>query len=218
MRSELVWSESALAGWLIAAPLGEHTLDAAAIAGERPLEIEIGSGKGAFLLAAAQARPDTVFLGCELKKLHAHFVASRCAKRGLNNARAMQVDGLRLLQTLLPAACAQAVHLYFPDPWWKRAHKKRKVYTPLFFAAAARVLRPDGLLHTATDVPHVAAEIDAAVNASGCFAALPPPPLDAAAPRSNFHEKALQNGHVIERRLFRLDAARTAQTISPCPR
>lgn len=204
MRAELVWSEAALAGWFLATPPAGATLDVACLSAGRPLEIEVGSGKGAFLLAAAQALPDICFLGCEVKKLHALFVASRCAKRALPNAKMLRVDGLRLLQELLPAGSVSAVHLYFPDPWWKRAHHKRKVYTPAFFTAAARALKPDGLLHTATDVARVAAEIDSTVLACGRFDNLVPAPLAADAPVSNFHKKALENGHQIERRLFRV--------------
>ncbi len=204
MRSELLLPTHALDGWLIPEPLEGMHLNIQALTHGRPLEIEIGSGKGQFLLDACQRRPEVQFLGCEVKKLQAGFVASRVAKRGLRNGCAMRTDGLRLLQELLPPASIAAVHLYFPDPWWKRSHWKRRIYTPELFQAAAKVLVRGGVFHTATDVPHVAALIDAAAAASGRFFPGPVEPEAPDAPRSNFHTKALAKGHIIERRRFLL--------------
>lgn len=204
MRSELLLPSHALSGWLLSEPAEGSHLDVAALAEGRPLEVEIGSGKGQFLLDACQSRPEIHFLGCEVKKLKAAFVATRIAKRGLKNGSAMRADGLRLLQSFLPPASVAAVHLYFPDPWWKRSHWKRRIYTPALFDAAARALARGGLIHTATDVPHVAELIDAAVLATNRFTPLPLAPEVPDAPRSNFHVKALRNGHLIERRCFGL--------------
>ena len=117
-----------------------------------PLEIEMGSGKGLFLSSAAAARPDRNFLGVEIAKKYAAHCAARCARAELANAVMISGDGLRLFREFLPAASAAAVHVYFPDPWWKKRHRKRRVLNELFLLDVHRVLQPAGTLHFWTDV------------------------------------------------------------------
>jgi len=119
---------------------------------EAPLEVEAGSGKGLFLIGAATARPEHNFLGMELAKRYAHFAASRLAKRGLPNAVMVSGDALRVMHEIIPTACVAAVHVYFPDPWWKKRHRKRRVMNEALLADVVRVLKPGGRLHFWTDV------------------------------------------------------------------
>lgn len=117
-----------------------------------PLEVEVGSGKGLFLQNAARARPDTNFLGIEVAHKYARFSAARLANRELANAVMVSGDGLRIFRELLPDASLAAVHVYFPDPWWKQRHRKRRVLTSEFLADVSRTLQPGGVLHFWTDV------------------------------------------------------------------
>lgn len=117
-----------------------------------PLEIEVGSGKGMFLVTASAERPGHNFLGCEIARNYARLAAARLVRAGRNNAVVLQGDALRLFRELLPDACAVAVHVYFPDPWWKQRHRKRRVMKPEFLADVERVLEPGGSLHFWTDV------------------------------------------------------------------
>jgi tRNA (guanine-N7-)-methyltransferase len=117
-----------------------------------PLEIEIGSGKGLFLTSAASQRPFHDFLGMEIAQKYAQFCAARLAKRGLTNARMVSGDAQRVFIEFLPDQCAIAVHIYFPDPWWKKRHKKRRVVNERFLPHIQRVLQGDGTLHFWTDV------------------------------------------------------------------
>jgi len=119
---------------------------------EAPLEVEIGSGKGLFLRTAAAAQPEVDYLGIEIAPRYAQFAAAGLARRGLVNAIVVVGDAVRLFEELLPADCLAAVHLYFPDPWWKRRHKKRRVIRESFLAELERTLRPGGTLHFWTDV------------------------------------------------------------------
>jgi tRNA (guanine-N7-)-methyltransferase len=116
------------------------------------LEIEIGSGKGLFLLNASAAQPDRNFLGVEIAKKYARFAAYRLAQHGHTNAYVLAGYGLTLFRDLLPDHAAAAVHVYFPDPWWKERHRKRRVIQPGFVRDVARVLRPGGVFHFWTDV------------------------------------------------------------------
>ena len=116
------------------------------------VEVEVGSGKGLFLRTAAAARPEVDFLGIEIAPRYARFAAARLARDGLPNAVVVIADALRLFAEILPDECLAAVHLYFPDPWWKRRHKKRRVLRESFVRDVERTLRPGGLLHYWTDV------------------------------------------------------------------
>jgi len=117
-----------------------------------PIEIEIGSGKGLFLQNVATGNPDHDFLGIEVSRKYARFTAARLAQRELPNAIAVHGDGLRLFHELLPEAALFAVHVYFPDPWWKKRHHKRRVMTASLLADVVRTLQPAGRLHFWTDV------------------------------------------------------------------
>lgn len=119
---------------------------------ERPVEVEIGFGKGLFLLLAAQARPNVNFVGVEIARKYQLFAATRMAKRGLTNVRLAKADARSFLSDHVASASAEAVHVYFPDPWWKKRHHKRRLMTPEFADECARVLRPGGRLLFATDV------------------------------------------------------------------
>ncbi|HEX4148518.1 MAG TPA: tRNA (guanosine(46)-N7)-methyltransferase TrmB [Pirellulales bacterium] len=117
-----------------------------------PLEIELGSGKGLFLTSAATANPGTDFLGLEVARKYAEFSAARLAKRDLGNARVVHGDGLRVFRERLPAGSVAAIHVYFPDPWWKARHRKRRVMNSAFLTDVERTLMPGGRLHFWTDV------------------------------------------------------------------
>jgi tRNA (guanine-N7-)-methyltransferase len=116
------------------------------------LEIEVGSGKGLFLAAAAAACPERNFLGIEIGHKYARFAAARLAKRALANGRMIQGDALELFRLRVADASLAAVHVYFPDPWWKARHRKRRVMNEHFLADVVRTLEPGGTLHFWTDV------------------------------------------------------------------
>ena len=127
--------------------------NAAALFGrEAPLEVEVGSGKGLFLESAATATPSHNFLGVEIATKYARFAAARLAKRGLPNAVMLHGDAQRLFAELLPDASLAAVHVYFPDPWWKKRHEKRRVMNERFVRQAEQKLVAGGALHYWTDV------------------------------------------------------------------
>jgi len=116
------------------------------------LEIEIGSGKGLFVLNESGHVPERNFLGNEIAKKYCRFAAYRLAKSERTNAHMLRGDGLKLFRDFLPDECAVAVHVYFPDPWWKERHRRRRVIQPSFIADLQRVLIPNGIFHFWTDV------------------------------------------------------------------
>src|SRR5262249_48322057 len=119
---------------------------------QAPMEVVVGSGKGLFLAQAAESRPDHDFLGIEIAAKYANYCAAKFARRNLTNARIVHGNSQRLFTEILPDASVAAVHVYFPDPWWKKRHKKRRVLNEVFLKNAQRVLVPGGVLHFWTDV------------------------------------------------------------------
>src|SRR5512144_1824640 len=127
-------------------------VDFAALFGRlAPVEMEIGVGKGRFLLAAAAANRDRDFFGLEIEPEYAAIARLRAERAGLTNVRCERLDGKAfVLRRLAPGSLA-ALHVYFPDPWPKKRHHKRRLVDPEWAAAAARALAPGGLLRVASD-------------------------------------------------------------------
>lgn len=170
---------------------------------DRPVEIEVGFGKGLFLVTAGQARPDVNFLGIELVRKYQLYATQRVAVRKLANVRTCCGDATRILRDLVPPGSVAAVHVYFPDPWWKTRHKKRLLFTPDFAATVLAVLAPGGHLHFVSDVADYFAMVMATLAAVPGFTRLPPP--DAAEPAhdmdylTNFERKFRKEGRPIHR-------------------
>lgn len=116
------------------------------------IEVEMGTGKGLFLATAAAAHPQRDYLGLEIAHKFAMSAAARLAKAGLANAVVVSGDGLQVFREWIPADRLSAVHVYFPDPWWKKRHRKRRVLNEQFLKDIERTLIPGGSLHFWTDV------------------------------------------------------------------
>lgn len=142
-----------LAPFLLELPESADPIDWLQVFGNvHPVELEIGFGKGLFLLTSAQARPNVNFVGVEVVRWYQLFAATRMAKRGQKNVRLACADARRFVIDRVAAGSLAAVHVYFPDPWWKQRHQKRRVFTAEFAAACARALGLGGRLHVASDV------------------------------------------------------------------
>ena len=116
------------------------------------LEVEVGSGKGLYLANVAAADPARDFLGIEIEGKYAAYAAGKLARDELTNARMLHGDAQRFFAEGLPSDSVSAVHVYFPDPWWKKRHRKRRVMNERFVREIERVLLPGGRLHFWTDV------------------------------------------------------------------
>ncbi|MBE7492693.1 MAG: tRNA (guanosine(46)-N7)-methyltransferase TrmB [Planctomycetes bacterium] len=138
---------------LPAVPQGvAHRHDLAAVFGNNhPVELELGVGKGRFLIQSAEQNPGVNFLGVEWAGRYFRLVAERAARRGLANFRIVRDDAAHLVRDNLADACIAVLHIYFPDPWPKARHHKRRLIQPPFARQCARVLQPGGLVRLATD-------------------------------------------------------------------
>ncbi len=178
--------------------------------GATHVEIEIGPGKGAFVLAATAAKPDTFLLGIEAAPGYASLAATRLRASGRTNGRFLVDNGKLFLQDRVDDAALDAVHVYYPDPWPKRRHQGRRFFTDDVPAVLARVLRDGGFCFVATDNAAYAGQIarvlgsapdlrrdeaeEARVQALGPGHAFTP---------TNFERKYLEEGRVIRRYAFR---------------
>lgn len=117
----------------------------------RPVAIEVGPGRGEFLRAIAPRRPEWNFFAIEISATRTAHIARGIADDGLTNARVVWADATCLLPAL-PAGCAATVYVQFPDPWWKRRHFKRRIWTPALASAIAHVLAPEAEVEFLTDV------------------------------------------------------------------
>jgi tRNA (guanine-N7-)-methyltransferase len=129
-----------------------------------PIEMEIGVGKGRFLLAAAAGHPDRSWFGLEIEPTYAQIVRIRAERAGLVNLRIERLDGKAFVERRLSPGCLEGMHVYFPDPWPKKRHHKRRLVDPVWAEAAARALVPGGILRVASDHEEYFSVIDAVLS------------------------------------------------------
>jgi tRNA (guanine-N7-)-methyltransferase len=154
----------------------ETPVDFAALFGNTlPVEIEIGTGKGTFLLARAKARPDVNFLGIEWAREYCHVAADRVCRWKLPNVRMLRTDAAVFFRRRVPDGSLQRVHIYFPDPWPKTKHQKRRLLRPDFTAVLHAKLRLGGQVAIITDHADYARQIAWVVLGQYGFASVPFP-------------------------------------------
>jgi tRNA (guanine-N7-)-methyltransferase len=183
---------------------------------ERPVEIEIGPGTGTFILAAARHFPYINFFGIESSRSRAQRIEQAVQAHNLCNVRILNADAACVVRTIVPTASVAAYHIYFPDPWWKRRHHRRRLFTPALVAALARTLVPGGRLFSATDVGEVYALLVQTIDASGSFA----PESGSRSIRSGhttFERKGLARGARIHEAAFVRHGAGADPTSSAAP-
>lgn len=118
---------------------------------DHPIEFEIGAGKGRFLLQRATAHPEINFIGIDYIWKYLKIGWQRVQKRGLDNALLFKAEATEIVNWLVPDESVSAFHVYFPDPWHKRKHHKRRLLTPEFFRLLHQRLAHGGKLEIATD-------------------------------------------------------------------
>ena len=118
---------------------------------DAPTVLEIGFGMGEATAHIAGVLPDHAFLCCEVHTPGVGALLKRIGDLGLTNIRIVQHDAVQVLDHMLPAACLAGVHIFFPDPWHKARHNKRRLVQPHFLASVLPRLRPGGYIHCATD-------------------------------------------------------------------
>lgn len=134
-------------------PYSGSPLDAKTVFGRSaPLVLEIGSGMGETSVAIAKADPDTDYIAIEVHLPGVGSLLKSIDEGGLTNLRAIRHDAVDVLEKMIPDGSLAGLHIYFPDPWPKKRHNKRRIIQPPLVALAAGKLIPSGYMHLATDV------------------------------------------------------------------
>jgi tRNA (guanine-N7-)-methyltransferase len=158
----------------------------------RPVEVEIGPGRGDVLYAAAAAAPERNFFAIEHLLRAAESLQRGAVRRGLGNVRVLGADARCVIARLVPDASVSAYHIYFPDPWPKRRHHRRRLVSPDFAPHLRRTLVPGGTLTLATDLPDLLKAYARALTGAGFLrlAGGPPP----ARPTTHFERRYATGG------------------------
>lgn len=167
----------------------------------RPLVLEIGSGMGETTAAIAAARPDADFVAVEVHGPGVGSLLNRIEAEKLANLRVLRHDALEVLSQMVPDDSLAAIHLFFPDPWPKKRHHKRRLVREETAALMARKLAPGGILHAATDWPDYAEHMSAVLGAEPLLE-----PADrgfAERPTTKFESRGRRLGHPIRDLYFR---------------
>ena len=180
----------------------ERLLDPTVLFGRRaPLVVEVGSGMGETTAAIAAARPDADFIAIEVHGPGIGSLLNRIAAQDLKNLRVVRHDAIEVLERMLPDGALAALHIFFPDPWPKKRHHKRRLVQPAFATLAARKLAPGGIVHVATDWDEYARWIEEVFQAQPAFA--PAAAGFVARPQTKFEARGRRLGHVIRDLYFR---------------
>jgi len=173
----------------------------AAFGRHAPTVLEIGFGMGETTAAIAQAHPGVNFLGVEVFAAGIGALARRADELNLANIRIVQHDAVEVVREMLGAGSLAGVHVFFPDPWPKARHHKRRLIAPAFVCLLAARIAPGGYLHCATDWQHYARQMLEVLSAEPLLANLhdgyaptPANPL-AARPTTKFHARGERLGH-----------------------
>ncbi|MGP1628713.1 MAG: tRNA (guanosine(46)-N7)-methyltransferase TrmB [Giesbergeria sp.] len=179
-------------------PFSETPLDTATLFGRSaPLVLEIGFGMGEATAHIAGIRPQDNFLCCEVHEAGVGALLKRIAEQGQTNIRIVQHDAVEVLEHMIAPASLAGVHIFFPDPWHKKKHHKRRLIQSALVARLASRLAPGGYLHCATDWQHYAEQMlevlsaePLLVNTAQTYA-----PQPDYRPLTKFENRGLRLGH-----------------------
>ena len=189
-------------------PYRERALDLGPVFGRRaPVVLDIGFGDGSALLTLAANHPERDYLGVEVHEPGIGRLLLQLERTALENIRIIAHDAVEVVGHMLPAAAVDAVNLFFPDPWPKKRHHKRRIVQPGFVGDIARILTPRGTFHIATDWEHYAEHVVEVMACCGQFESLTPeqassePLFDR--PASKFERRGIALGHTVTDLHFR---------------
>ncbi|MCL2412393.1 MAG: tRNA (guanosine(46)-N7)-methyltransferase TrmB [Treponema sp.] len=188
-------------------PFSEEHLDFAKIFSNNDLSItmEIGFGSGIATAEIAYANPDKNYLGIEVHRPGIGRLLREIEERPLKNVRIIEHDAVQVVDKMIPQNCLDAIHIFFPDPWPKKRHNKRRLIQRPFTNSLAGCLKPGGYLYMATDwedyANHALEELTETVSLRNVYTNFAEP--QSWRPKTRFEEKGLAQGHNICELMFK---------------
>jgi tRNA (guanine-N7-)-methyltransferase len=174
---------------------------------QAPLIVEIGFGNGGSLAEMAAANPDLNYLGIEVHRPGVGHLLLLLEEREIKNVRIYHHDAIEILEQKIPDHSISGVHLFFPDPWQKRRHHKRRIVRPCFVELLIKKLMPGGYFHAATDWEHYAKDmlgiLSAGQSLQNCSPNLQFCPRPDYRPLTKFENRGLGLGHGVWDLIFR---------------
>lgn len=188
--------------------LAQHELDLDHLFGRHvPRVLEIGFGNGASLAELASQHSENDYLGIEVHRPGVGNLLLQIEKQGLTNIRVSNDDAVEVLEQQIPDGSLDAVYLFFPDPWHKKKHHKRRIVQPAFVQLLRRKLKPDGIFHMATDwenyaqhMLEVMTQAEGFVNLAGTGNYSPRPDYR---PLTKFEQRGQRLGHGVWDLIFK---------------
>ena len=161
----------------------------------QPLEVDVGCGKGRFLLAHARANPQCNFLGIDRMLRRIRKIDRKLVRQELSHVRLLRMEAYYAITYLVPEASVSTYYIFFPDPWPKKRHHRHRLFSPPFMDALQRTLLPGGIVHVATDHLTYAEEIKALFEVDDRFS---PSPVfvPGADERTDFEQYYIERGDV----------------------
>ena len=187
-------------------PYQEESLDLQSLFEKRaPVIVEIGFGMGAATLELAEKYEDYNFIGIEVHPPGVGKLLDEIERRGIDNIKVIYYDAVSAMEQMIPDDSLEGVHIFFPDPWPKKKHHKRRIIQPEFAGMVARKLRQGGYLYVVTDwedyawhIVNILSGIDCLKNSCEVFA-----PSVPWRPHTSFEQKGKAKNHLIREILFR---------------
>ncbi len=187
-------------------PYAEIPLEPVALFGRKaPLILEIGSGMGETSVAIAKAQPGNDYIAIEVHLPGVGSLLKSIDEEGLTNLRVIRHDAVDVLEKMVPDGLLAGLHVFFPDPWPKKRHNKRRIIQPPLVALAAKRLAPGGYIHLATDIEAYAEHMREVLSAEPMLenTAAGYAPRPAYRPETKFESRGLRLGHGVWDLVFR---------------
>lgn len=165
-----------------------------------PVVVEIGSGMGETTAQIAQENPDIDYIAVEVHGPGVGSLLKKIDALGLKNLRLIRHDAVAVLENMIPDESLAGIHLFFPDPWPKKRHHKRRLVQPPFIALAARKLAPGGYFHAATDWPEYGAQMEEVLSSNSLLERAPEETRKR--PVTKFERRGIALGHPVRDLLF----------------
>ncbi|MCB1037781.1 MAG: tRNA (guanosine(46)-N7)-methyltransferase TrmB [Acidobacteria bacterium] len=182
-------------------------LDRLVPGGEVFWEVELGFGKGKYLLQRAQEAPERRFLGVEVVSKYSRMLVARARRRGLRNLFVFRGEAVFLMSAVLPPGFAEAVHVYFPDPWPKSRHHKRRLFDPERIDLVLGLLKPGGRLYFATDFLEYGERVRSLLDSHPALSLEIVEGVWPGGARTNYEAKYIEEGRPILRLVAKVEKA-----------